>query len=123
MLVAVFLKSKIMSYKKREELFSKLEEIRIDMEKYLNEYLLQLLKNKDLTEYELEILFQPFDEDAPELVKVHSVNDKGELLLTFEYFDGTIQNEEVEMEQLRFDALFQLIELLEQLVVSCPKIR
>jgi hypothetical protein len=116
MLVAVFLFRKIMSYKKREELFSKLEEIRIDMEKYLNEYLLQLLKNKDLTEYELEILFQPFDEDAPELVKVHSVNDKGELLLTFEYFDGTIQNEEVEMEQLRFDALFQLIELLEQLV-------
>ena len=104
-----------MTYKKREELFSKLEEIRIDMEKYLNGYLLSLLKSKNLEDYEIEIPFQPFDEDVPKLVKVHSVNDKEELLLTFDYFDGTIQNETVELEQLRFDALFLLIEVFEKL--------
>ena len=105
-----------MAYKKREELFSKLEEIRVDMEKYLNEYLLPLLKNENVEEHEMEILFQPFDADVPELIKVHSINDKSELVLTFVYDDGDIQNEPVEMEQLRFDALFLLIELFEQLV-------
>lgn len=104
-----------MSYKKREELFSKLKDIRVDMENYLNEYLLPLLKKENLEKYEMEILFQPFDADVPELVKVHSINEKGELLLTFVYDDGDIQNETVEMERLRFDALFLLIELLEQL--------
>jgi len=104
-----------MTYKKREELFSKLEEIRIDMEKYLNEYLLPLLKSKNLEEHEIKILFHVFDEDAPEFVKVHSVNDEAELLLAFEYFDGDVQNETVELEQLRFDALFLLIEVFEKL--------
>lgn len=105
-----------MAYKKREELFFKLEEIRIDMEKYLNEYLLPILKNENLEGHEMEILFQPFDTDTPELVKIHSINDKSELVLTFVYDDGDIQNESVEMKQLRFDVLFQLIELLEQLI-------
>lgn len=39
-----------MSYKKREELFSKLEEIRIDMEKYLNEYGIFLQKTMTIKE-------------------------------------------------------------------------
>lgn len=105
-----------MAYKKREELFSKLEEIRIDMEKYLNEYLLPLLKNENVEEYEMEILFQTFDADVPSIVKVHSINENAKLLLTFVYDDGDVQNEPVEMEHLRFDALFQIIELFEQLV-------
>lgn len=104
-----------MSYKKREELFSKIEQIRIDMEKYLNKYLLLLLKNQNLEEHEIEILFQPFDADVPELVKVHSINNNAELLLTFVYDDGDVQNERVEMEQLRFDALFLLIEVFEKI--------
>lgn len=105
-----------MEYKKREELFSKIQGIRADMEKYLKEYLLPILKNENLVEHEVMILFQPFDEDVPELVDVHSINDNAELVLTFIYDDGDIKNESVEMEQLRFDSLFLLIELLEQLV-------
>lgn len=105
-----------MSYKKRDEIFSSLEKIRVDMENYLNQYLLPSLKNKDLTELELEILFHPSDDEAPEFKKVHSINSKGELLLTFEYSFASPQNEEVEITELRFDALIQLIEALEPLV-------
>lgn len=94
-----------MAYEKREE-----------MEKYLNEYLFPLLKNVNLEEYEMEILFQPYDIFPPKLTKIHSINGNSELVLTFFYSDGDVQNESVDTEQLSFDALFLLIKLLERLV-------
>lgn len=94
-------------YNKAEDLLNKVEEIRIDMVKYLKEYVLPSLKNKKLLEYDIELLFT---NEIDELITtiVHHIDEDGDLFLVFEYEDGK-KAENVEIETLRFDALCELI--------------
>lgn len=101
---------------KTEDLHLKIRYIRVDMQNYLQDFLLPLLSGRNFEESNFHILFRSLDCDHPELLHFHSINEDADLIFKFEYDDGTEQNEDVPLEALRFDALFQIIEFLEQFI-------
>ena len=101
---------------KREKLIDQYVILREDLTKYLNDYLLPLLRGKSLSDLNIHVLFyeDPFNKENLILTKIDSINYDSEVMLDFEYFDGN-QSEEIDLNECHIITLMQLVEHLEPL--------
>lgn len=101
---------------KRKDLTDKYISLRQDLTKYLTEYLLPLLRGKDLSNNDIYVLFYEdvLNKENLILTKVDSISEDSEVMLEFEYHDGN-QSEDIDLDQCHLITLMQLVEYLEPL--------
>lgn len=102
---------------KRKDLNDKYILLREDLTKYLSEYLLPLLRRRNISDLNIHVLLfyeDVFNKENLILTKVDGISEYSDVMLEFQYPNGN-QTEDIALESCHLITLMQLVQYLEPL--------